>query len=407
MYGGSLQGESPGDTTAVTLNSPRDSHLRRNLHLQTETLWTSDTLLSALPSPARRVLPRGHDPEGLGLPYREALIDPFLEATVRHEELQGSAAGASRTATPSRGQEEASAAGAADGDPEDDLCILMYEALGRLMAMCFCIGSAFNVTLNPIVWKKLVAAPISIEDVADSDCVAVEMLRSLRRLAAVPQQFWDATMEASLSDMTFSAEDTLGRSCELVEGGAEIPVTAFNLSTFIRLSERFRLLEGQEGIEAVLRGIAAVLPLGRLRLLFDWRRLEYRICGDREVDVATLKEHTECSSERLKAQLFEILESFTNDQLQRFLRFVCGRSRLPVASSDWRMTVDYETVDRGAAINDNRLPTAATCSFRLVMPLYSSVSIMRERLLYAINNCTAIDLDAVVVHEQMQLMYDD
>lgn len=110
-----------------------------------------------------------------------------------------------------------------------------------------------------------------MQDVADSDCVAVEMLRSLRRLAAVPPQFWDATMEASLSDMTFSAEDTLGRSCELVEGGADVPVNAFNLATFIRLSERFRLLEGQEGIEAVLRGIAAVLPLGRLRLLFDWR----------------------------------------------------------------------------------------------------------------------------------------
>lgn len=152
-------------------------------------------------------------------------------------------------------------------------------------------------------------------------------------------------------------------------------------------------------------------------------------------------------------------------------RFVCGRSRLPTSSNDWRMTVDYENPDvRGCtfppeylsplkylkpaseqqsfhpltwhcisglrpadanssnghtatctcvccslvclqqrlpAINDNRLPTAATCSFRLVVPLYSSVSVMRERLLYAISNCTAIDLDAVVVHEQMQLMYDD
>lgn len=115
---------------------------------------------------------------------------------------------------------------------------------------------------------SVVATP---QDVADSDCVAVEMIRSLRRMAAVPPQFWDATMEASLSDMTFSTEDSLGRSFELVEGGADVPVNAFNLDTFVRLSERFRLLEGTEGVEAVLRGIAAVLPLGRLRLLFDWR----------------------------------------------------------------------------------------------------------------------------------------
>lgn len=57
-----------------------------------------------------------------------------------------------------------------------------------------------------------------------------------------------------------------------------------------------------------------------MRSCLELRRLEYRVCGDREVDVATLKEHTECSSERLKVQLFEILESFTNEQVQRFLR---------------------------------------------------------------------------------------
>lgn len=51
-----------------------------------------------------------------------------------------------------------------------------------------------------------------------------------------------------------------------------------------------------------------------------FRRLEHRVCGDRKVDVAKLKEHTECSSERLKGQLFEILESFNNEQMQRFLR---------------------------------------------------------------------------------------
>ena len=133
--------------------SPHNRRLRHNL--QAETLWTSDTILSALPSPARRVLPRGHDPDGLGLPYRDALVDPFLAETARLEKLQGAASATSRTASTPRQEEEAAA--------DDDLYILMYEALGRLMAMCLCIGSAFNVTLNPLLWKKLVAAPLSIE----------------------------------------------------------------------------------------------------------------------------------------------------------------------------------------------------------------------------------------------------
>ncbi|KFG29294.1 HECT-domain (ubiquitin-transferase) domain-containing protein [Toxoplasma gondii p89] len=299
--------------------------------------------------------------------------------------------------------------GGLDKDTERRAELAMYEALGRLLAMCSCIGAAFNASLNPLIWKKLVGQPLQIQDLADSDCVAVEMLRSLRRLAAVPPSLWDEAMEASISDLTFMTEGSSGQPFELVQGGSEIVVTPKNLELFIRLSERCRLLEGQGSLEALLKGIGAVLPLGRMRMLFDWRRLEYRVCGDRVVDLDLLRSHTACGSEELKATLFEVLETFTNDQLQRFLRFVSGRSRLPSSGSDWRMAVDYEIPEgqRVPPIDDNRLPTAATCGFRLLLPRYTSNSIFRQRLLYAINNCTAIDLDAYVVHEQMTLMYED
>lgn len=111
----------------------------------------------------------------------------------------------------------------------------------------------------------------SEQDLADSDCVAVEMLRSLRRLAALPSSSWDAAMKASIADLTFMTEGSSGQPFELVEGGSEIFVTPMNLDLFIRLSERCRLLEGRKAMEALVKGIAAVLPLGRLRMLFDWR----------------------------------------------------------------------------------------------------------------------------------------
>ncbi|KAL8272500.1 hypothetical protein Esti_003623 [Eimeria stiedai] len=368
---------------------------------EVNSLWTPETIANALPIPSRRTQQNISNSHNASMP------------AAWREQQQGRRAAPTQSLqahlTPSAPPPTELRRGAHEGAAEHQMHMLMYEALGRLMAMCFCIGTAFNVTFNPLLWKKLTAAPLSIDDVADADCVAVEMIRSLRRMAAVPAEFWDAAMEVSLSDMSFSTEDALGRSIELVQGGAEVPVTALNLSTFIRLSERFRLLEDREGVEAVLRGIAAVLPLGRMRLLFDWRRLECGVCGERKVDVEALRAHTACTSEVLKNQLFSILETFTNVQMQRFLRFVCGRSRLPIANSEWRMTVDFETSEneQPMVIDDNRLPTAATCSFRLLMPFYSSTDVMKQRLLYAISNCTAIDLDACVVHEQMQLMYDD
>lgn len=134
-------------------SSPPQGRLRRQLHI--DTLWTSDTILGALPSPARRVLPRGHRAEDGGLPDRIPQEDPFQAAVSRREEMQAAPTPLNANGTLSRVEE--------DTVTEETMYILMYEALGRLMAMCFCIGSAFNVTLNPLLWKKLVAAPLTID----------------------------------------------------------------------------------------------------------------------------------------------------------------------------------------------------------------------------------------------------
>ena len=41
----------------------------------------------------------------------------------------------------------------------------------------------------------------------------------------------------------------------------------------------------------------------------------------------------------------------------------------------------------------NLLPVGRTCFFRLEVPLYKSEDLFREKLLYAIRNCTVIDAD--------------
>lgn len=45
---------------------------------------------------------------------------------------------------------------------------------------------------------------------------------------------------------------------------------------------------------------------------------------------------------------------------------------------------------------DEYLPEAQTCFFSLSLPAYSSCSIMREKLLYAIYTCKEIDTDFIV-----------
>lgn len=70
-----------------------------------------------------------------------------------------------------------------------------------------------------------------------------------------------------------------------------------------------------------------------------------------------------------------------------FLKFVWGRTTIP----DGKAKMKIDRMNKKPP--DNYLPVSHTCFFTLDLPKYSSIEIMREKLLYAIINCKAIDLD--------------
>ena len=71
----------------------------------------------------------------------------------------------------------------------------------------------------------------------------------------------------------------------------------------------------------------------------------------------------------------------------RLTRFVSGCERLPPL---------MHVQPLSTASPDSSLPHAATCFFALELPLYSSIDIMRDKLLYAIRHCADIDNDFAV-----------
>ncbi|BAM39669.1 uncharacterized protein TOT_010001123 [Theileria orientalis strain Shintoku] len=272
----------------------------------------------------------------------------------------------------------------------------MYESLGRLCAMCACMMNPMNIAINPIIWKKLLCYDLKLIDLLDCDKISVDLLHRLKSLSAT-----GVVTEEDLDGLVFSLEGCEGATVDLVENGSNLPVLPSNLDKYIKLSTLFRLSEGDLGCTFLARGINSVIPIGRLRTLLDHRSLEFVVCGDSIVDLSVLRAHTVSYSINLKRDLFDVLARFNNDMLQLFLRFVSGRSRLPHPNSDWCLRLEYD--NKGDVGADSRLPTSATCSFRLLMPKYSSLDVMHRRLIYAIENCIAIDLDAHVIHDEMQL----
>jgi hypothetical protein len=86
------------------------------------------------------------------------------------------------------------------------------------------------------------------------------------------------------------------------------------------------------------------------------------------------------------------MRSFNTEERQALVKFVWGRTRLPLNKSSFDQTFKIQKYD--CSNPDAYFPLAHTCFFSMELPEYSSEEIMREKLLYAIFNATEMDLDA-------------
>ena len=82
-----------------------------------------------------------------------------------------------------------------------------------------------------------------------------------------------------------------GTEVELVSGGKSKPVTMANRNEWVDLVVQTRLYESKRQVDAIRRGLSAVVPLQLLSLL-NWRELEVHVCGRPVMDVQLLKSNT-------------------------------------------------------------------------------------------------------------------
>jgi len=140
-----------------------------------------------------------------------------------------------------------------------------------------------------------------------------------------------------------------------------------------------------------------VLPVEVLTLL-DGAELRDLVCGNVDVDVDLLRAVVEYEGyvENDKAIQFfwETLRELSNEERKLFLQFVWARNRLPLKKSDFEapFKIQRDAANTGERA-DQALPSASTCFFSLALPEYSSKEILKEKLLFAINNVTTMETD--------------
>ena len=279
----------------------------------------------------------------------------------------------------------------------------MLGFVGKLMGFALRNEEFLPLSLAPLTWKALVGeTPLSLDDLAGVDQALVASMERLRHIER------DGVTEEMFESIIFESFDTLstdGRRVELEPGGADRAVTWATRAAYADAVLEFRLREFEPSAAAARRGLAATLPLPLLSL-FTGSQFETLVCGEVEVDLALLRRCTRYESceegDAHVGRVWEVLEKMDQDDRRAFLRFVWGRSRLPLNEAGF---VERFKIQRfGRAPADRYFPVAHTCFFALELPAYSSAKLMRERLRYAMYNCESIDGDATDVGDRAAAM---
>jgi hypothetical protein len=87
---------------------------------------------------------------------------------------------------------------------------------------------------------------------------------------------------------------------------------------------------------------------------------------------------------------WNVFKTLTEEERSQYLKFVWGRSRLPINIDNLSKT---HCIEYFKSRSKDSLPISHTCFFRIDLPDYSSEEILKKRLVYAFSYCGDIDTD--------------
>lgn len=161
----------------------------------------------------------------------------------------------------------------------------------------------------------------------------------------------------------------------------------------------FNLASQRRLLNAFAEGLSSVVPL-EIVSMFTGTQLRDIICGNPDINVELLRRVVEyegyTENDKVVTYFWDVLREMTTSERKLFLQFVWARSRLPLKANDFEapFLIQKDTKD----VNENGdfpLPSASTCFFSLSLPDYPSKEVLKQKLLYAIENVTTMESDFV------------
>ncbi|KAL6859011.1 hypothetical protein ACP4OV_018013 [Aristida adscensionis] len=258
-----------------------------------------------------------------------------------------------------------------------------FKFAGQMIALALMRRMHVGVFLDRTLFLQLAGRSITLDDIADAD-------PSLHASCKNILEMDPSLVDSNVLGLTFVREaDMLGSrtATELFPGGKDIAVTSENRRKYIDLliQECFvkctssQLAHFAEGFSSILGGWYLKEEFFECLDADDFDQM----LGDTKdtVDLKDWRAHTDYRDYGAKSRqinwFWKAVESMTVEQQRRLLFFWTSVKYLP--SEGFRGLSSRLLIYR-ASVSRDHLPTSRTCFYTLILPAYTSFSMMQSRL---------------------------
>mmetsp|Transcript_10754 Transcript_10754/g.16337 ORF Transcript_10754/g.16337 Transcript_10754/m.16337 type:complete len:854 (-) Transcript_10754:260-2821(-) len=265
-------------------------------------------------------------------------------------------------------------------------CRWLFTALGKFIAKVLIDEHPIGVKFNELFLTWLTGKPPTLEDLKSID---PSMYRGLEWVLENPVEDSDLTFSASFE--IFDSQQTV----DFIPNGRAVAVTEENKARYVDLMMAW-LISGryEPALTHFLAGFHSVVPQSLLKH-FTPPEMQLLLGGSPEISVTALRTSA-CytggfTADHCVAQWFwSIVEEMDLETLPQLLAFITGCACVPSSGGlrpPLTVTILENEADPSSPIV-NMLPRAHTCFNQIVIPLYPSREVLKDKLTYALQNST-------------------
>ncbi|XP_016395302.1 probable E3 ubiquitin-protein ligase HERC3 isoform X2 [Sinocyclocheilus rhinocerous] len=250
-----------------------------------------------------------------------------------------------------------------------------FYYLGVICGMVLYNRHYINIGFPLALFKKLLQQSPTLNDLEELSPVEARTLKSLL------EEDEDEVVDMFGFDFTVKGK-------KLIPNGDQIRVTKANRQKYVDLYVDFVFNKSvKKQFEHFSEGFFKGCPLDAWSM-FHPEELQELLHGSPEYEWKELQQsasYEKCSaSDELIKNFWTVFSELSEENKKKFLIFLYGTDRVPVGGFSKR---SLKILLSDCPDAEDRLPEAQTCFGRLILPKYSDINTLRDKLIHAISFC--------------------